>query len=150
VRSRLYIGELPDIEPFHVADYPQGAESCGYALSGSDIAGSIEADGEAALGGNPHVVGPAHRRQVLAINPAVRGPKHVVKRGKTPVATEEQARHLLESIKVVKKVTSADGSELVSHKLIPPRLRVGANPGAPVVQFGFARKTIILPNVYWT
>jgi len=28
----------------------------------------------------------------------VRGPKHVVKRGKTPVLTEEQARRLLESI----------------------------------------------------
>jgi site-specific recombinase XerC len=40
--------------------------------------------------------------QVLAINPAhaVRGPKHVVKRGKTPVLSEDQARRLLESIKV--------------------------------------------------
>jgi site-specific recombinase XerC len=39
-------------------------------------------------------------RQVLAVNPAhaVRGPKHVVKRGKTPVLTEEEARRLLSSI----------------------------------------------------
>ena len=38
--------------------------------------------------------------QVLATNPAhaVRGPKHVVKRGKTPVLTSEQARELLDSI----------------------------------------------------
>ena len=38
--------------------------------------------------------------QVLAVNPAhaVRGPKHVVRRGKTPVLTEEQARRLIESI----------------------------------------------------
>jgi len=38
--------------------------------------------------------------QVLAVNPAhaVRGPKHVIKRGKTPVLTEDQARRLLESI----------------------------------------------------
>ena len=37
---------------------------------------------------------------VLAVNPAhaVRGPKHVVRRGKTPVLTEEQARRLLETI----------------------------------------------------
>jgi integrase len=51
--------------------------------------------------------------QVLAINPAhaVRGPKHVVKRGKTPVLTEDQARQLLASLKVTKKVTLADGSE---------------------------------------
>jgi site-specific recombinase XerC len=38
--------------------------------------------------------------QVLATNPAhaVRGPKHVVKGGKTPVLTQEQARDLIESI----------------------------------------------------
>jgi site-specific recombinase XerC len=38
--------------------------------------------------------------QVLAVNPAhaVRGPKHVVKRGKTPVLTEEQARQLIQSL----------------------------------------------------
>jgi hypothetical protein len=38
--------------------------------------------------------------QVLAVNPAhaVRGPKHVIKRGKTPVLTEDQARRLLASI----------------------------------------------------
>ena len=38
--------------------------------------------------------------QVLRTNPAhaVRGPKHVVKRGKTPVLVTEQARELLEGI----------------------------------------------------
>jgi site-specific recombinase XerD len=38
--------------------------------------------------------------QVIPTNPAasVRGPKHVVKRGKTPVLTPEEARHLLDSI----------------------------------------------------
>ena len=36
--------------------------------------------------------------QVLATNPAhaVRGPKYVVKRGKTPVLAEDQARRLIE------------------------------------------------------
>src|SRR5438876_6138296 len=40
--------------------------------------------------------------QVVEMNPAssVRGPKHVVKRGKTPVLTSEQARELLDSIKL--------------------------------------------------
>jgi len=39
--------------------------------------------------------------QILPMNPAssVRGPKYVVKRGKTPVLTADQARMLLESIK---------------------------------------------------
>lgn len=38
--------------------------------------------------------------QVLPMNPAssVRGPKHVVKRGRTPVLTAQQARQLLDSI----------------------------------------------------
>jgi site-specific recombinase XerC len=37
---------------------------------------------------------------VLAVNPAhaVRGPKYVVRRGKTPVLSEEEARRLIESI----------------------------------------------------
>lgn len=40
--------------------------------------------------------------QALPLNPAasVRGPKHVVARGKAPVLTREQARQLLESIDV--------------------------------------------------
>lgn len=39
---------------------------------------------------------------VLAVNPAapVRGPKHVVKRGRTPVLTADEARQLLDSIDV--------------------------------------------------
>jgi site-specific recombinase XerD len=39
--------------------------------------------------------------QIVEMNPAasVRGPKHVVKRGKTPVLTADQARTLLDSIK---------------------------------------------------
>jgi site-specific recombinase XerC len=48
--------------------------------------------------------------QVLAVNPAhaVRGPKHVVRRGKTPVLTEDQARHLLDSIDVTTVVGLRD------------------------------------------
>ena len=39
--------------------------------------------------------------QIVEVNPAssVRGPKYVVKRGKTPVLKSEQARQLLDSIK---------------------------------------------------
>lgn len=40
--------------------------------------------------------------QIVPVNPAssVRGPKHVVKKGKTPVLTAEEARQLLDSIDV--------------------------------------------------
>jgi site-specific recombinase XerD len=39
---------------------------------------------------------------IIETNPAgsVRGPKHVIKRGKTPVLTAEEARHLLDSIDI--------------------------------------------------
>jgi NAD(P)-dependent dehydrogenase (short-subunit alcohol dehydrogenase family) len=52
--------------------------------------------------------------QVVAINPAhaVRAPKHIVRRGKTPVLIEEQARRLLESIKTVRKTKLPDGTEV--------------------------------------
>lgn len=79
--------ELIDIEPIHVAAY-------------------IEQHGGAPPTVKQHlaairmlfdwlVIG-----QVIAMNPAssVRGPKHVVKRGKTPVLDAEQARQLLDSI----------------------------------------------------
>ena len=48
--------------------------------------------------------------QVVAINPAhsVRGPKHVVKRGKTPVLTPAEARKLLDSIDVTTVVGLRD------------------------------------------
>lgn len=61
--------------------------------------------------------------QVLPMNPAssVRGPKHVVKRGKTPVLTADQARQLLDSI---------DTSEIIGLR---DRALIG------VMVFSFAR-----------
>jgi len=52
--------------------------------------------------------------QVVAINPAhaVRAPNHIVRRGKTPMLIEEQARRLLESIKTVRKTKLPDGTEV--------------------------------------
>jgi hypothetical protein len=47
------------------------------------------------------------------VNPAhaVRGPKYVVKKGKTPVLTAEEARTLLDSIETVRTVKREDGTE---------------------------------------
>ena len=119
------IGGLVDIEPFHVAAYIK-------ALKVSDP-------------GNPAVRQRAAARptvkqhlaairmlfdwlivgQVLAVNPAhaVRGPKHVVRRGKTPVLTEDQARRLLGSIKVARKITLPDGAEAEEPWLVGLRDR---------------------------
>jgi integrase/recombinase XerD len=107
------IGGLVDIEPFHVAAYIKAlkvSEAGNRAVKERAAARPTVKQHLAAIRMlfDWLIVG-----QVLAINPAhaVRGPKHVVKRGKTPVLTEEEARQLLESIKLVKKITLADGSE---------------------------------------
>jgi integrase/recombinase XerD len=54
--------------------------------------------------------------QVIPMNPAqaVRGPKHVVKKGKTPVLTAEEARELLDSIPIARN-TAAQGSDRISR-----------------------------------
>ena len=111
------IGELPDIEPFHVAAYLKAlrvSEAGDRAIRERTAARPTVKQHLAAIRMlfDWLIVG-----QVLAINPAhaVRGPKHVVKRGKTPVLTEEQARQLLVSIKVTKTIKSADGSDRKCH-----------------------------------
>jgi site-specific recombinase XerD len=80
---------LRDIEPVHVAAYVEG-------LQGRLAAPSIKLHLAALrMVFDWLVVG-----QVLAVNPAssVRGPKHSVRKGKTPVLTAEEARVLLDSI----------------------------------------------------
>jgi site-specific recombinase XerD len=136
------IDRLVDIEPFHVAAYIK-------ALKVSDA-------------GNPAMKERAAARptvkqhlaairmlfdwlivgQVLAINPAhaVRGPKHVIKRGKTPVLNEEQARRLLDSIKVVRMATLSDGTEAEVPSLVGLRDRALIG----VMTYTFARISAVV------
>ncbi len=107
------LDQLADIEPFHVAASLKAlrvSDAGDRAVKGRTASRPTVKQHLAAIRMlfDWLVVG-----QVLAINPAhaVRGPKHVVKRGKTPALTEEQARRLLESIKVTRTVTQPDGSE---------------------------------------
>lgn len=83
------IGQLADIEPLHVAAYIEAMQRDYEKPSVKQHLAAIR------MLFDWLVVG-----QVLAVNPAhaVRGPKHVVKRGKTPVLSIEQARQLLDSI----------------------------------------------------
>jgi site-specific recombinase XerD len=136
------IGELPDIEPFHVAAY----------LKALKVADAGDPTGTRRAASRPTVIQhlAAIRMlfdwlvvgQVLAINPAhaVRGPKHAVKRGKTPVLTEEQARQLLASIRVTRKVTLPNGSEAEVPWL------VGLRDRAPigVMVYSFARISAVV------
>jgi site-specific recombinase XerC len=63
--------------------------------------------------------------QVLPLNPAhaVRGPKYVVKKGKTPVLNADEARTLLDSIPVVIQTTDPDGQVRESADLVGLRDR---------------------------
>jgi site-specific recombinase XerD len=108
------IGELADIEPIHVAAYVEGLQARASKPTVKQHLAAIR------MLFDWLVVG-----QILAANPAhaVRGPKHVVKRGKTPVLTEDQARRLLEGVKVVRKVTLPDGSEAEAPWLVGLRDR---------------------------
>ena len=82
------IGELADIEPIHVAAYIEVLQATAAKPTVKLHLAAIRMLFDWLITG-----------QVLAVNPAhaVRGPKHVVRRGKTPVLTEDQARRLLES-----------------------------------------------------
>jgi site-specific recombinase XerD len=85
------IRKLRDIQPMHVAAY-------------------LETHGGSVPSVKQHLAGIRMlfdwlvTGQVLQFNPAhaVRGPRHVVTRGKTPVLTAERARTLLDSIRLVR------------------------------------------------
>jgi integrase/recombinase XerD len=83
------IGELADIEPSHVAADIEVLQTTAAKPTVKLHLAAIRMLFDWLIIG-----------QVLAVNPAhaVRGPKHVVKRGKTPVLTEEQARQLIQSL----------------------------------------------------
>jgi len=81
--------QIVDIEPLHVAAY---IELLGRRLAKPSVKQHLAA---IRMLFDWLVVG-----QIVAINPAapVRGPKHAVRKGKTPVLTQEEARALLDSI----------------------------------------------------
>ncbi|MGE0148023.1 MAG: tyrosine-type recombinase/integrase [Parvibaculaceae bacterium] len=85
------IGELALIEPLHVAAY---VEQLGRAFEKPTVKQHLAA---VRMLFDWLVTG-----GILAVNPAapVRGPKHVVKRGRTPVLTADEARLLLDRIDV--------------------------------------------------
>jgi site-specific recombinase XerD len=94
------IGQLPDVQAFHVAAFIKDLQS---QLSPPTVKQHLAA---LRMLFDWLVIG-----HIIEVNPAhaVRGPKYVVKKGKTPVLTADEARELLDSIETAKK--TADGSE---------------------------------------
>ena len=91
--------ELAWVKPMHVAAF---IEELGQTLSKPTVKQSLAA---LRMLCDWLVVG-----HIMDVNPAhaVRGPKHSVKKGKTPVLTAEEARALLDSITVVKGLDGMD------------------------------------------
>ncbi len=108
------ITELADIEPIHVAAYIEALQATNAKPTVKQHLAAVR------MLFDYLVVG-----QVLAVNPAhaVRGPKHVVKRGKTPVLVADDARTLLNSIWITRKIKQRDGAEVEAPDLVGLRDR---------------------------
>jgi site-specific recombinase XerD len=93
------IGQLTDIEPLHIAAYIEALLSRFEKPTVKQHLAAIRMLFDWLVTGH-----------VVAVNPAtsVRGPKHVVRRGKTSVLTADEARTLLDSISVTRTVTLTD------------------------------------------
>jgi site-specific recombinase XerD len=125
------ITELADIEPIHVAAYIEWLQSAAAKPTVKQRLGAVR------MLLDWLVVG-----QILALNPAhaVRGPKHVVKRGKTPVLVADDARHLLDSIPITRQIKQPDGSEPELPHLVGLRDRALI----AVMTYGLARVGAVL------
>src|SRR5215471_1753244 len=89
--DRHQLGQLVDIEPLHVAAYIEALQKYFAKPSVKQHLAAIRMLFDWLVTGGVVATNPAH---------AVRGPTHVVKRGKTPVLTPEEARTLLDRIDV--------------------------------------------------
>jgi site-specific recombinase XerD len=87
--NHLQLGQIEDIEPLHVAAYIEALQKDFEKPSVKQHLAAIRMLFDWLVTGGIVATNPAH---------AVRGPKHVVKRGKTPVLMPDEARALLDSI----------------------------------------------------
>jgi len=84
--DRHQLGQFVDIEPLHVAAYIEGLQKAFAKSSAKQHLAAMRMLFDWLVTGGIVATNPAH---------AVRGPTHVVKRGKTPVLTPEEARAIL-------------------------------------------------------
>src|SRR6266851_3066095 len=91
--ERRGINELAAVEPSHIAAFIKQLESQFAPPTVKQHLAGLRMLFDWLVIGHVIEVNPAH---------AVRGPKYVVKKGKTPVLTAEEARELLDSIPLVR------------------------------------------------
>jgi integrase len=125
------IGELAGVHPFHVAAFIKELQSQFSPPTVKQHLAALRMLFDWLVTGHVLDVNPAH---------AVRGPKYVVKKGKTPVLTAEEARDLLDSIKIVKTKRNSDGTESQKPDLMGLRDRALIG----VMVYTFARVGAVL------
>jgi site-specific recombinase XerD len=96
------IAQLADVQPFHVDAFVKELQGEFSPPSVKQHLAALRMLFDCLVTGHVHDVNPAH---------AVRGPKYVVKEGKTAVLTAEEARELLDSIETVKTTKRKGGAE---------------------------------------
>jgi site-specific recombinase XerD len=125
------IGQLADIEPLHVAAYIEVLQ-----------AGYEKPTVKQHLAAIRRLFDWLVTGQVVAINPAhaVRGPKHVVRTGKTTVLMADEARALLDSIPTGRMIKLADGTIGETPDLVGLRDRALIS----VMTYAFGRISAVL------
>jgi len=112
--DRRGVGQLADVQPIHVAAF---VKELGQEVSPPTVKQNL-----AALRMLFDWLVTGH---VIDTNPAhsVRGPRHVVKKGKTPVLSAEETRTLLDDIEIVRTVRRDDGTEVEEPNVVGLRDR---------------------------
>jgi site-specific recombinase XerD len=125
------IGELAAIQPFHVAAFVKHLQGAFSPPTVKQHLAALRMLFDWLVTGHVMDVNPAH---------SVRGPKYVVKKGKTPVLAADEARELLDAIVIARKVKRPDGTESEEPDL------VGLRDRAPigVMVYTFARINAVL------
>jgi site-specific recombinase XerD len=125
------IRELPAVEPFHIAAFIKKLESQFTPPTVKQHLAALRMLFDWLVIGHVLEVNPAH---------AVRGPKYVVKKGKTPVLTAEEARELLDSIPLERN-TARDGEP---ENLEPALIGLRDRALIAVMVYSFARVNAVL------
>jgi site-specific recombinase XerD len=125
------IRELAAVEPFHVAAFVKQLQGEFSAPTVKQHLAALRMLFDWLVIGHVLDVNPAH---------AVRGPKHVVKKGKTPVLTADEARELLDSIALTRNTGGGCQPESTEPALIGLRDRALIG----VMVYTFARINAVL------
>ena len=108
------IGELAGVQPFHVAAFVKHLQGEFSPPTVKQHLAALRMLFDWLVTGHVMDVNPVH---------SVRGPKYVVKKGKTPVLTADEASELLDHIEIVRNTAGEDGEAAEKPDLVGLRDR---------------------------